>query len=111
MTRPAHESPAPASAERLEALVADLSGLDLVRAGLELERLSSDYFDYSPLLHRQLQGRLAQLVVRAQSVDDVLRVAAACARHEVALTPRGRAPATTASACPWPVAWCWISVG
>ncbi len=89
MTRPAQWSPDPASAEVLEALVADLIGLDLVREGHELERLSSDYSDYSPVLHRQLQGRLAQLVVRSHSVDDVLRVAAACARHEVALTPRG----------------------
>ncbi|MCP9848230.1 FAD-binding oxidoreductase [Cyanobium sp. Morenito 9A2] len=89
MTRPAHQRPAPASPEVLEALVQELVGLDLVPAGHELERLSHDYFDYSPVLQPQLQGKRAQLVVRAQTVEEVRRVAAACARHELALTARG----------------------
>ena len=55
----------------------------------ELARLSRDYFDYSPLLVPLLQGRRADLAVRARSLQQVRLVAGACARHRVPLTVRG----------------------
>ena len=55
----------------------------------ELARLSRDFFDYSPLLLPLLRGRLADLAVRARSLEQVLLVAGACARHRVPLTLRG----------------------
>ncbi len=89
--------PLPATAEQLDALAAELSGaaaggargLRLIRGGPELERLSRDCFDYSPVLTPLLAGRHAQLVVKASDTDQVRRVAAACARQGVALTLRG----------------------
>jgi FAD/FMN-containing dehydrogenase len=55
----------------------------------ELERLSRDYFDYSPLLVPLFRGQRAQLAVRATSVEQVRLVAGACARAGVPLTLRG----------------------
>ncbi|MEB3263409.1 MAG: FAD-binding oxidoreductase [Synechococcus sp.] len=55
----------------------------------ELLRLSRDYHDYSPLLLPLLESCCAQLAVRASRVEEVMAVAAACARHGVPLTLRG----------------------
>ncbi|MCP9882686.1 FAD-binding oxidoreductase [Cyanobium sp. Alchichica 3B3-8F6] len=80
---------------RVAALAAELQRLDPALALLgpeapaELERLSRDYFDYSPVLVPQLQGCRAQLVAFAVTVEQVRLVAGACARHGVPLTVRG----------------------
>ena len=101
----AHLPPRPAAAV-IAALAAELQALDpqLELIGpacdpgpqeapgplnAELARLSRDYFDYSPLLLPLLRGRLADLAVRARSLEQVLLVAGACARHRVPLTLRG----------------------
>ncbi len=55
----------------------------------ELQRLSRDFFDYSPVLVPLLEGHVADLVVRAGTVEQVVLVAGACARHGVPLTVRG----------------------
>lgn len=83
--------PPPASSQQLEALAADLlaAGLQPLRHPSELEAFSSDDFVYSPVLQPLLQGLRAQMAVRAGSREQVLQVAAACARHGVSLTLRG----------------------
>ena len=79
----------------IDALAAELRRLDpslaLVTAAEagELERLSRDYHDYSPVLVERFAGARAQLAVRARSVEQVRLVAGACARHGVPLTVRG----------------------
>jgi len=83
------------SPSRIAALAAELQRLDpalaLVgpEAPAELERLSRDYFDYSPVLVPQLQDGRAQLVAAAITVEQVRLVAGACARQRVPLTVRG----------------------
>jgi len=79
----------PHDATDLAGLVASLSGLDLRSDDAELTRAGADYHWYSPVLAERLRGKRPDLVVRPQQLDDVLRVAAACARHGVPLTPRG----------------------
>ena len=54
-----------------------------------LEARSRDYYWYSPILAAQLDGLIGDLVVVPQNVDEVVRVAAAVARHGVPLTLRG----------------------
>ncbi|MFO1209274.1 MAG: FAD-binding oxidoreductase [Amaricoccus sp.] len=54
-----------------------------------LEARSRDYYWYSPILAERLDGITGDLVVVPQSVDEVIRVAAAIARHRVPLTLRG----------------------
>lgn len=80
---------------RIDALAAELRRLDpalaLVMAadGAELERLSRDFFNYSPVLLERFAGARAQLAARATTVEQVRLVAGACARHGVPLTVRG----------------------
>jgi FAD/FMN-containing dehydrogenase len=50
---------------------------------------SRDYFWFSPVLKRQLQGKVADLVVAPRDEADVIRVASAAARYRVPLTIRG----------------------
>ena len=83
------ELPPPVCAERIEALALDLDDLQPVRQPSELERLSSDFHDYSPLLALLLAECRAQLAVRAETREQVCRIASACARHGVPLTLRG----------------------
>jgi len=105
---PVSSLPPRPSQATIDALAAELRHLDpglplfTTAEAADLARLSHDYFDYSPLLVPLFSGQLAQLAVRASTVDQVLLVAGACAR---AVPAR----ATTASACPWPVGWCWSS--
>jgi hypothetical protein len=79
----------PASEGQLEALAADLlaAGLAPLCQSAQLEALSADAFVYSPVLAPLLQGLRAQMGVRVSSSDQVLRVAAACARQR-AMIPR-----------------------
>ena len=65
------------------------SGLCLLSSEAELERLSQDRSDFSPILAPLLRGKHAQLVALATSTAQVLRVARACARAGVSLTVRG----------------------
>jgi FAD/FMN-containing dehydrogenase len=85
--------PESVDAGRIEALAADLRGaaadLTLVRERGDLERLSRDFYDYSPVLTPLLAGCRAQLAARPTSVAQVMVVAGACARHGVPLTVRG----------------------
>ncbi len=94
---PEHPSP-----ERIQALAGELTAtdpsLELVgplqpdspeALGSELQRLSRDFFDFSPVLVPLLEGKHADLVVRASSVKQVITVASACARYQVPLTLRG----------------------
>ena len=80
---------------RIAALAAELQRQDPAlpllgaESPAELERLSRDYYDYSPVLVALLQGCRAQLVAAASSVEQVRLVAGACARHGVPLTVRG----------------------
>jgi FAD/FMN-containing dehydrogenase len=73
----------------LGALRAALAGLDLDDSDDARDRAGSDYHWYSPVLAERLAGRRPHLVVRPLDVDEVRRVAAACARHRVPLTVRG----------------------
>ena len=83
--------PEPDSAEQMEALAKALEahGLEPIRQPEELQRLSRDRHDFSPLLTPLLSGCRAQLAVRATSVEQVRQVAAACFRFGVPLTVRG----------------------
>lgn len=94
--------PAAASPEQLEALAADLraAGLQPLRSSGELEQLAADAFVYSPVLQPLLQGRRAEVGVRASSVEQVQVVAAACARHRVSLTLRGSGTGNYGQAIP-----------
>jgi FAD/FMN-containing dehydrogenase len=50
---------------------------------------SRDFFWFSPILKGQLQGKLADIIVKPRDEADVIRVASAAARHRVPITVRG----------------------
>lgn len=72
-----------------EQIALDLQGLDIVRELRTRKTLSRDYYWYSPILEQELNTRVADLVVRVNTEDDVMRVAEVAARHRVPITVRG----------------------
>lgn len=70
------------------ALRRDLEGIELIDdVGIRRQR-SRDFYWYSPVLKRQLDGALADLVAVPRSEGQVRRVLAGCHRHAVPLTVR-----------------------
>jgi FAD/FMN-containing dehydrogenase len=54
-----------------------------------VERLSQDFYWFSPVLKRQLEGLRADAVARPKNEDEVRTVVAACAQARVPITVRG----------------------
>jgi FAD/FMN-containing dehydrogenase len=54
-----------------------------------LERLSHDFYWYSPILRPKLANKNGEVAVQAASVDEVLAVLRYAGRHEVPVTVRG----------------------
>ena len=73
----------------LESLMADLAGLEIVTDGVQVSKLSQDYYTYSPLLQDALADKRGDVVVKVTSEAEVLRVAKACVKHKIPLTVRG----------------------
>src|ERR1700732_4028723 len=76
------------SSSTLASLVADLGDIATVADPKIVRRRSRDFFWYSPILNEQLDGKSADLIVAPRDEAEVVRVAAACARHRVPLTVR-----------------------
>jgi FAD/FMN-containing dehydrogenase len=70
---------------------AALEGLELIDTPVLLRQRSRDFYWYSPILKRELDGKAADLIVVPRSIGEVVRVAAACAEHSVPLVVRGGA--------------------
>ena len=75
----------------IEAFLADIAGIDWTMDATDLKRRSRDYYWYSPILNEELKDKLADVVVTPKDEGEVVRVAAACAKHRIPLTPRGGA--------------------
>ncbi|MGA2042834.1 MAG: FAD-binding oxidoreductase [Roseiarcus sp.] len=86
---PAEEAALGAARERLPALLAEIDGVPVTTERSAVRRRSRDFFWYSPILAAQLTGKSADIVATPRDEADVVRIARACARHGVALTPRG----------------------
>jgi FAD/FMN-containing dehydrogenase len=73
----------------IEQLQLELPDLDWITDPGRVERLSQDFAWFSPVLKRQLAGKLADIVVRPRTEDEIRAVVGACARLKVAITLRG----------------------
>jgi FAD/FMN-containing dehydrogenase len=73
----------------IQTLRVALEGLTLVSEAKQLRLKSRDFHWYSPILKEQLGDCVADLVVMPKSESEVVRIAAAVARHRVPLTIRG----------------------
>ncbi len=61
---------------------------------------SADFSWFSPIMSAALAGRLAELVVAPRNEEEVVRIAAACARHRVPLVARGAGTGNFGQAVP-----------
>jgi FAD/FMN-containing dehydrogenase len=84
----------------IAALRDDIAGVPVIDDPVAIRRRSRDFFWYSPILNRQLRNKSADIVVCPRDERDVVRVAAACARHRVPLTPRGAGTGNYGQAVP-----------
>ena len=71
------------------ALRQDLADIPLLEDAGSLRMRSRDFFWFSPILKEMLDDKRAEIVAVPRNKSDVVRVAAACARHRVPLTVRG----------------------
>jgi FAD/FMN-containing dehydrogenase len=82
--------PARAASSRydLDAFTRDVGDVPLITDVVNIRRRSRDFFWYSPVLNAQLHGLAADIVAVPRDEADVIRVAAACARHRIPLCVR-----------------------
>ncbi|MCC5660675.1 FAD-binding oxidoreductase [Nostoc sp. XA010] len=73
----------------LDALINSLEGIETITDSAQVAKLSQDYHSFSPVLVPKLEGKVGDIVVRPANEGEVLKVAAACAKHRVPLTVRG----------------------
>lgn len=73
----------------IAALAAELDGLELSTDRALLRLKSRDFYWYSPILKKQLDGKAAELLVRPRDEAEVLRVLTACRAQRVPVTVRG----------------------
>lgn len=71
----------------LSALIADAARV--ITTPAVVERLSKDFYWYSPVLKRQLQSKRGDIVVQPVDVDEVLAIARYAGEHGIPLTVRG----------------------
>jgi FAD/FMN-containing dehydrogenase len=72
----------------IDRLITDLGDIPVVTDPKVVRRRSRDFFWYSPVLNEQLDGKSADLIVVPRDESEVVRTAAACARHRVPVTVR-----------------------
>ena len=70
-------------------LLEALSPLEVIRDPSQVERLSKDYYHFSPVLQAQLADKTADLVVRPKTEAEVLQAAKACVAAKIPVTVRG----------------------
>ena len=77
------------AASAIEQLIEDLDGIEISTDPVQLDNKSHDYHWYSPILKTMLATCRGEVIVRPTTEEQVIRVAAACARHRVKVTVRG----------------------
>ena len=84
----------------VQSLIADLVGIELITDASTRQSRSRDFYWYSPILTAQLEHCIADVVALPKSELEVIRIAAACAKHRVPLTPRGAGTGNYGQAVP-----------
>jgi FAD/FMN-containing dehydrogenase len=65
-----------------------------------VERLSRDFYWYSPVLRRQLDGKVGDVVVQPLTVKEIQSVLRYCRAHEIPVTTRGAGTGNYGQAVP-----------
>ena len=101
-SQPSVASPADLSsaslAAELSTLVADPSRV--IDTPQVVDRLSRDFYWYSPVLKKLLDGKRGDVVVQPVSAEEVQSVLAYCYKHEIPVTARGSGTGNYGQAVP-----------
>jgi len=81
-------------------LMAALPDIRWVTDAALVRQRSRDFFWYSPVLKRQLNGVSADVVAEARDEADVVRILAACHARRIPVTPRGAGTGNYGQAMP-----------
>jgi FAD/FMN-containing dehydrogenase len=84
----------------IEQLQIALPDLDWVMEPPRIARLSQDFSWFSPVLKRQLDGKVADAVVRPRSEDEIRQLVSWCAKLRVPITIRGTGTGNYGQAVP-----------
>ena len=74
--------------EGTAALASEMNGIEWITDS-RVERLSQDFYWFSPVLKRQLEHLRADAVARPKTEDEIRAVVAACAQRRLPITVRG----------------------
>ncbi len=85
-------------ADRLSSLLSDPSRV--ITQPSVVERLSRDFYWYSPILRPLLDGKRADLVVQPLTTDEVRHILAFCYQHSIPVTTRGAGTGNYGQAVP-----------
>jgi hypothetical protein len=75
--------------DKIALFLQDIAGIAHTRDAATVASESKDFYWYSPVLKEQLDDKVGEVVVRPTTEADVMRVAAACAKHRLKITVRG----------------------
>jgi FAD/FMN-containing dehydrogenase len=75
--------------ERIDTLLKSLPALDWCMNPAEVKRKSLDYYWFSPVLRRQLEGKTADAAVRPRNVEELRAIVAGCVQNDLPVTMRG----------------------
>ena len=70
-------------------LAQSFGSIEVIREPSQREKLSKDYYHFSPVLEGLLADKIANLVVRPANEEEVLRAAKVCVEAKVPVTVRG----------------------
>lgn len=90
----------PHRAHDIPALKAALPGLDLIEDRALVRQRSRDFFWFSPILDRRLRAKSADVVALPRTEEQVVALAAACARLRIPITLRGAGTGTYGQGVP-----------
>jgi FAD/FMN-containing dehydrogenase len=71
-----------------------------VTAPAMVERLSKDFYWYSPVLKKQLENKRAEAVVQPVNVEEIRNILRFCYAHDIPVTPRGAGTGNYGQAIP-----------
>jgi hypothetical protein len=75
--------------KNFEAFLQDIASIPHTRDAHTLAVKSKDYYWYSPILKAELDEKLGDIMVSPRTEQEVIQVAAACAKHRINITIRG----------------------
>ena len=75
--------------ENLTSKFRKIKNLEVIQNYSDLKRLSRDFYNYSPVLKSQLDGCIADVVVRPRDLQSLMEVAKICWELSIPLTLRG----------------------